>query len=175
MHCACGDEQPWIMLQWFWSSPQRRSSLCNILIGTLQLQSISKSINQSIIQKSINQPDDQSVNQFFFFNFLNTHWHADGWGQRKRFILDDIELFNRLTIYWIWRSTEFPCFTLKSEYRKFPKYLDTQKICCNQSKIWTMWLYHRVMSPNDADRMADSVDPDQTPLGAVWSGSALFA
>ena len=32
------------------------------------------------------------------------------------------------------------------------------------------------MSPNDADRMANSVDPDQTaPLGAVWSGSALFA
>ena len=31
------------------------------------------------------------------------------------------------------------------------------------------------MSPNDADRMANSVDPDQTaPLGAVWSGSALF-
>ena len=32
------------------------------------------------------------------------------------------------------------------------------------------------MSPNDADRMANSVDPDQiAPLGAVWSGSALFA
>ena len=32
------------------------------------------------------------------------------------------------------------------------------------------------MSPNDADRMANSVDPDQTaPLGAVWSGSARFA
>ena len=32
------------------------------------------------------------------------------------------------------------------------------------------------MSPNDADRMANSVDPDQTaPVGAVWSGSALFA
>ena len=29
-----------------------------------------------------------------------------------------------------------------------------------------MWLYHRVMSPNDADGMANSVDPDQTaPLG----------
>ena len=27
------------------------------------------------------------------------------------------------------------------------------------------------MSPNDADGMANSVDPDQT---AVWSGSALF-
>ena len=61
-------------------------------------------------------------------------------------------------------------------YRKFPKYSDTQKICCNHSKIWTMWLYHRVMSPNDTDGMANSVDPDQTaPVGAVWSGSALFA
>ena len=32
------------------------------------------------------------------------------------------------------------------------------------------------MSSNDADGMANSVDPDQTaPLGAVWSGSTLFA
>ena len=32
------------------------------------------------------------------------------------------------------------------------------------------------MSPSDADEMANSVDSDQTaPLGAVWSGSALFA
>ena len=31
-----------------------------------------------------------------------------------------------------------------------------------------MSLYHRQMSPNDADGMANSVDPDQT-------GSALFA
>ena len=47
---------------------------------------------------------------------------------------------------------------------------------CHHSKTWTMWLYHRVMCPNDADRMANSADPDQTaPLGAVWSGSALFA
>ena len=31
-----------------------------------------------------------------------------------------------------------------------------------------MWFYHRVMSPKDADGMANSVDPDQTaPLGAV--------
>ena len=60
-------------------------------------------------------------------------------------------------------------------YRKFPKYSDTQKICCNHSKIWNMWLYHRVTSPNDADGMANSVDPDQTAPLAVWSGSALFA
>ena len=33
-----------------------------------------------------------------------------------------------------------------------------------------------MMSPNDADWMANSVDPDQTAsLGAVWSGSTLFA
>ena len=57
---------------------------------------------------------------------------------------------------------------------KFPKYSDTQNICCNHSKMWTMLLYHRVMSPNDADGMANSVDPDP-PLGAVWSGSPLFA
>ena len=32
------------------------------------------------------------------------------------------------------------------------------------------------MSPKDADRMANSVDPDQTaPGGAVWSGFTLFA
>ena len=31
------------------------------------------------------------------------------------------------------------------------------------------------MLPKNAERIANSVDPDQTaPLGAVWSGSALF-
>ena len=67
---------------------------------------------------------------------------------------------------------------VRKKYHKFPKYMysNTQKIWCNHCKIWTMWLYHRVMSPNDADRMANSVDPDlDYPLGAVWSGSALFA
>ena len=32
------------------------------------------------------------------------------------------------------------------------------------------------MHPKDAAGIANTVDPDQTaPLGAVWSGSALFA
>ena len=54
-------------------------------------------------------------------------------------------------------------------YHKFPKYSDTKKICCNHSKIWTMWLYHRVMSPNDADGTANSVDPDQTARSSlIW-------
>ena len=58
-------------------------------------------------------------------------------------------------------------------YHKFPKHSDTQQICCNHSKIWTIWLFQKVMSPNDADGMANSVDPDQT--APLWSGSALFA
>ena len=33
---------------------------------------------------------------------------------------------------------------------------------CNYPKIWTIWLYHRVMSAKDADRIANTVDPDQT-------------
>ena len=48
----------------------------------------------------------------------------------------------------------------------FHKYSDSRKICCNHSTFWTMWLYHRVMSPNDADGMANSVDPDQT--APIW-------
>ena len=32
------------------------------------------------------------------------------------------------------------------------------------------------MRPNDAEEIANSLDPDQTaPVGAVWSGTALFA
>ena len=43
-------------------------------------------------------------------------------------------------------------------------------------KFWKMWLCHWEMNAKAADGMANSVDPDQTaPLGAVWSGSTLFA
>ena len=46
-----------------------------------------------------------------------------------------------------------------------------EKICCNLSKIRTRWLYHRIMCPKGTDRIANSVDPDQTaPRGAVISG-----
>ena len=31
------------------------------------------------------------------------------------------------------------------------------------------------MRPKGADGMANMADPDQTALGAVWSGSTLFA
>ena len=47
---------------------------------------------------------------------------------------------------------------------------------CNYPKNWTVWTYHRVMSPKDADWKANRVDPDQSaPLGAAWwSGYTLF-
>ena len=42
-------------------------------------------------------------------------------------------------------------------------------------QISTMWLYHGIMSPKYTDKIANSVDRDQTaPRGAVWSGSTLF-
>ena len=55
-------------------------------------------------------------------------------------------------------------------YRKNPKNSDTYKICCNHPKIWTKWIYYRVMSPKNADGFANSVDLDQTaPLSSlIW-------
>ena len=39
-----------------------------------------------------------------------------------------------------------------------------------------MWFYPSIMCPKDVDGIASSIDPDQTaPLGAVFSGSKLFA
>ena len=69
-------------------------------------------------------------------------------------------------------KTTYAC----SIYHKIPKNSDTQKSCCNHSKIGTKWLYHRVMHPKDTDRMANSVDSDlSASLRAVGSGSTLFA
>ena len=61
-------------------------------------------------------------------------------------------------------------------YSKFPKYSDTQKICCNHSKIWTMWLYYSVRSRNDADGMANTVNPDeQSDLGLYCFAQAYLS
>ena len=50
-------------------------------------------------------------------------------------------------------------------YRKFPKYSDTQRICCNHPKSWTRWCFLRVIHPKDAEGIANSVDPDQS---LIW-------
>ena len=44
-------------------------------------------------------------------------------------------------------------------YRKTPKNWDTRKNCCSHPKIWTKWLYCRIMHPKSTDGMANSVDP----------------
>ena len=52
------------------------------------------------------------------------------------------------------------------DYCKTLKTSDTQTDCCNHPKIVTMCFYHRITCQEDADGMANSVDPDQTaPLG----------
>ena len=45
----------------------------------------------------------------------------------------------------------FPSLLWLSKYCKTPKFLDPPKMCCNHPKIWTRWLYHRVMHPKDTD------------------------
>ena len=45
------------------------------------------------------------------------------------------------------------------------KNLDTRKNYCNYPKIWLIWIFHGVVHLNDADGMANSVDPDQSDLG----------
>ena len=62
------------------------------------------------------------------------------------------------------------------KYRKIPKYSDTQNIAVIILKFEQCGSTIELGSQKDADRMANSVDSDQTaPLGAVWSGSVLFA
>ena len=53
-------------------------------------------------------------------------------------------------------------------YLKVPKFSDTIKLCCNLPKIQTKRPNFRVFHQKDANRIANSEDPDQTaPLGAV--------
>ena len=51
---------------------------------------------------------------------------------------------------------------------KLLKIRTPEKICCNYPKTGTASFYDTVMGSKDVDRIANSVDPDQTvPLGAV--------
>ena len=66
---------------------------------------------------------------------------------------------------WTWHSPDGTHHN-QIDYCIIPKFSDTQNICCNHPKIWTRWLYWKVMHPKDAAGIANSVDPDQTaPLG----------
>ena len=62
------------------------------------------------------------------------------------------------------------------QYCKVPKFLDTRKLYCNLPKIQTKRPNLRVFRQKDANAIANSEDPDWTaPLGAICTGSALFA
>ena len=45
--------------------------------------------------------------------------------------------------------------------QKSEKFIHPQK-CCNYPKIQTRWFDHKALYPKDADKMANSVDPDHT-------------
>ena len=42
----------------------------------------------------------------------------------------------------VYAPTNIVCGGIMNQYRKFPKCSDTQNICCNHSKMWTMLLYN---------------------------------
>ena len=48
------------------------------------------------------------------------------------------------------------------EYCKVPKFSDARKLCCNLPKIQTKRPNHREFHQKDANRIANSEDPDQT-------------
>ena len=65
-----------------------------------------------------------------------------------------------------WTITWLTWLILCRTYRKNPKKSDTPKIYCHNPNIWLLWIFHREMRPNDADGIANSVDPGQTAL--IW-------
>lgn len=51
-------------------------------------------------------------------------------------------------------------------FNKNPKISDTRKYCCNHLINWTIWIYLWVICPNNAERVANSVEhDDQSDLG----------
>ena len=76
----------------------------------------------------------------------------------------------------IWQKQVFSwrgSYLVKTYCKKFENFRHL-KYGCNYPKIWTIWFYHRIIHPKDADRMTNSVEPDQN-APSVWSGSTLFA
>ena len=59
----------------------------------------------------------------------------------------------------IWSGSALSVPRIITVYRKIPKNLYTKKFV-----VITRWLYRRVMSSKDQEGIANSVDPDQTPL-----------
>ena len=146
---------PW-KLRSAWASAQSdQSSLCALWVAK----------DQMLLH--VNTEDSDQTGQMSMLIWVLTGRTCNFVGFVMVRLIYVLQAFNILK--WCFNTTCL--FKYSCAYRNDPKFSDTQNICCNHSKVWTMWLYHRLMSPNDADGMAISVDP----LGAIWSGSALFA
>ena len=66
--------------------------------------------------------------------------------------------------------------TVGLQYRKVPKFSDARNFAEIPLNFKQMGPNLKVFCQNHANEIANGEDPDQTaPLGAVWSGSALFA
>ena len=78
----------------------------------------------------------------------------------------------------IWDESERKICKVQTSYRDLQPIVKilkfgTPKNYCNYPKIRTILFYYRVIGPKDADQMANSVDPDLSPLGAVLSESTV--
>ena len=97
----------------------------------------------------------------FFFLHHPYHWGLPIYCQRYTCV------FLVMSVQFIWSASGDQ--ELKSQNTvKILKFRTPKKIWCNHPKSWTRWLFLRIMHPKDAAGIANSV-------GAVWSGSALFA
>ena len=111
------------------------------------------------------QSDQSSLSTWRKLGSLATHW-ADSEAS------DQTGWMPRLIWVFAGRTCHFVCFVMRQlmigcDYCKTPKYSDTRKIYSNNPKIWLIWIFYREMHPNDADGMANSVDPEQRS-SLIW-------
>ena len=70
--------------------------------------------------------------------------------------------------YELWLRGREEVYIIQVLPRKFPKFLDTRKLCCNIPKTQTKRPNLSVFRQNVANGIANREDPDQTaPLGPV--------
>ena len=67
-----------------------------------------------------------------------------------------------------WCSWNHMISTFYELNRKVPKFSDASKLCCNLPKIQTKSPNLRVFRQKDANRIANSEDPDQTAPQGAW-------
>ena len=113
------------------------------------------------------QSDQSSLSAWRKLGSLATHWtHSEDTDQTGRMP----------RLIWVFTGRTVTLLVLSCRgsnlYSQTWKHSDTINNCYHHPNIWTVWSYHRVMHPKDANEMVNSVEPDQS---AAWSRSTLFA